>query len=186
MKKLKILLLFICLTVIQPKAQSQSYYNTFAFNFGPVQDGFGGLLSYDYFLDRHNFIEASLFLTAANYKYQPKNDSEIKIPYNDFTANVGYSHNVFTNYKNTYNLNISGGGVFGYETLNKGENILSNGASLNSRPGFIYGAYLGIELDISLTDATSVIIRGNEFYHANSSLGQFIPFGGLGLRFYLE
>lgn len=188
MKKTKLLLLFIVLMLALPiKGRSQSsYYNAFAFNLGVVQDGLGGLLTYNYFVNRHDFIEASLFLTAAKFKYQTKTETQIKIPYNDFTVNAGYSTNILTNDRNTYNLNLCAGGVFGYETLNKGETELENGAILESRPGFIYGAYIGLELDVSITDAMSILVRGNEYYHANSKLGEFVPFIGAGLRIFLE
>lgn len=186
MKKIKLLYLCLLTVFIGNNAHSQAYYNAFAFNLGAVQDGIGGLFTYNYFLNRHDFVEASLFLTASNFKYKTFDEQIIKIPYNEFTVNVGYSKNILTNDSNSYNVNLCGGGVFGYETLNKGETILENGATILSKPGFIYGAYLGIELDVSVTDATSVLLRGNEFYHSNSTLGQFLPFIGAGFRFYIN
>ena len=159
---------------------AQSYANAFAGSLGIVQDGIGGIFSYNYFLDRHDNIEAGVFLTAAKFKYV----ENIKIPYNDFTLNVGYSKNVFWNYQNTFNVNLAAGGIFGYETVNNGEKELKNGAIIRSEPGFIYGAYIGVDLDYALTDQYSITLRLNEYYHANSSLGEFIPFVGLGVRYY--
>lgn len=162
-------------------SKAQSYSDAFTLNIGAVQDGIGGLIGYNYFLNRHDFIEAGVLLTAANFKY---NDG--KIPYNDFTLNVGYSKNVFWNYKNTFNVNIGGGALFGYETVNNGDKNLSNGAIIKSKPGFIYGAYLSVDLDYSINDEISVVLKGNEYYHANSSLGEFLPFIGLGVRYYIN
>jgi hypothetical protein len=178
MKTIKILI--ISLIMISSTTKAQSYANAFGGSIGVVQDGIGGIFSYNYFLDRHDFIEAGVLLTAANFKYT----NEIKIPYNDFTLNLGYSKNVFWNYQNTFNVNIGAGLVFGYETVNKGDKELSNGAIINSEPGFIYGGYLGIDLDYALTDKYSITLRANEYYHANSDLGEFIPFLGLGIRYY--
>lgn len=181
MKK-QILTFFIITFFLSSGLKAQSYSDAFSFNLGMVQNGFGGVINYNYFVDRHDFIEAGVLMTASNFKYTP----DIKIPYNDFTLNLGYSINVFYNYQNTFNINLSGGGVFGYETLNKGEKTLSNGALIISEPSFIYGAYLGVELDYTLTDQLSLTLKANEYYHANSKLGEFMPFAGLGLRYYVS
>jgi hypothetical protein len=181
MKKIKILLFSLVLILfISTTVKAQSYANGFAGNIGIVQDGIGGVFSYNYFLDRHDFIEAGVFITAANFKYV----EGIKIPYNDFTLNLGYSKNVFWNYKNTFNVNIGAGGVFGYETVNKGDKELKNGGIIRSEPGFIYGAFIGLDVDYALTDKYSLTLRMNEFYHANSDLGEFVPFVGIGFRYY--
>lgn len=177
--KFAILFIFV-LNVSIYKGHAQSYSNGFSVSLGAVQDGVGGLISYNYFIDRHDFIEAGLFLTAANYKYK----EDIKIPYNDFTANIGFSKNVFYNYQNTFNVNLCGGGVFGYETLNRGDKNLSNGALILSKQSFIFGGYLGVDIDYSITDKTSLLLKANQFYHANSSLGEFMPYVGVGVRFY--
>jgi hypothetical protein len=181
MKKTK-QIFFMFLLVIGFNANAQSYSDAFSVNLGVVQDGVAGLFNYNYFMDRHDFIDAGLLLTVANYKYK----EEIKIPYNDFTFNAGYSKNVFFNYQNTFNINIGAGGVFGYETINKGDKNLENGAKIISESGFIYGAYLGLDFDYSLNDALSVSLKLNQYYHANSSLGYFVPFVGLGARIYIN
>lgn len=178
----KITFLVISFLMITMSIKAQSYANAFTGNIGIVQDGIGGVFSYNYFLDRHDFIEAGLLLTAANFKYV----DGIKIPYNDVTLNLGYSKNVFWNYQNTFNVNIGAGGVFGYETVNKGDKELSNGAIIRSEPGFIYGAYIGVDLDYALTDQYSITLKLNEYYHANSNLGEFLPFVGIGVRYYVN
>ena len=91
-----------------------------------------------------------------------------------------------SNYKNTLNVNISAGGLFGYETVNKGDKNLSNGALIKSKPGFIYGAYLGLDLEYSINDQLSAVLKANEYYHSNSTLGEFLPFIGLGVRYYVN
>jgi hypothetical protein len=169
-------LIFFCLN-----GKAQGYSDGFTGSLGVVQEGIAAQLSYNYFLDRHDFIEGSIFITASNYKYR-----NIKIPYNDFTVNFGYSKNVFYNYRNTFNINVNGGALFGYENFNKGDKSLSNGALILNKPGFIYGAYMGVDFDFSVSDNMSIILKANQFYHANSSLGQFLPYVGIGTRFYFN
>lgn len=178
MKKKQIYYLLFIFIFYFSNSKAQGYSDGFTGTVGIVHEGVGAHFSYNYFLDRHDFIEGSIFLTASNHKYL-----NIKIPYNDFTVNVGYSKNVFYNYRNTFNVNINGGAVFGYENFNKGDKSLSNGALILNKPGFIYGAYMGIDLDLSVSDNMSILLKFNEFYHANSSLGQFLPYVGLGTRF---
>jgi hypothetical protein len=182
MKKTK-QIFFTLLLVIGLNANAQSYSDGFSVNFGVVpKDGIAALLNYNYFMDRHDFIDAGLLITSSNYNYK----DGIKIPYNDFTFNAGYSKNVFFNYENTFNINIGGGGVFGYETINKGESKLTNGGIIGSKSGFIYGAYLGLDLDYAISDQLSIALKANEYYHANSTLGEFLPFVGLGFRYYVN
>lgn len=181
MKKQLTLILFLILFLVE-NAKAQSYSDAFTVNIGAVQDGIGGLIAYNYFLNRHDFIDAGVLLTAANFKYV----DGIKIPYNDFTLNLGYSKNVFWNYKNTFNINVGGGALFGYETVNKGDKNLSNGALILSKPGFIYGAYITADFEYSISDVLSVSLKANQYYHANSSLGDFVPFVGLGARIYIN
>jgi hypothetical protein len=174
------LIVFLFFFCAFSKVNAQRYSDAFAINLGMVQDGFGGIISYNYFLDRHDFIDAGILMTASNFKYV----SDIKIPYNDFTFNLGYSKNVFFNYQNTFNINIGAGGVFGYEAINNGEKNLSNGAIIESKSGFIYGAYLGVDFDYAIQDELSISLRANQYYHANSTLGEFMPFIGIGIRYY--
>lgn len=184
MKKTK-QIFFTLLLVIGLNANAQSYSDGFTINVGVVKDGVAGLINYNYFVDRHDFIESGLLITNSNFKYSKYNE-EISIPYNDFTFNAGFSKNIFYNYKNTFNINIGGGGVFGYETINNGESKLTNGASIGSKSGFIYGAYVGLDLDYGISDQLSIALKANEYYHANSTLGEFLPFVGLGFRYYVN
>ena len=173
---------FLMLLLTTGKSYSQSYSDGFTINLGVVQDGIAGLFNYNYFVDRHDFIDAGLLITVANYEYK----DGIKIPYNDFTFNAGYSKNIFYNYQNTFIVNIGAGGIFGYEIINKGDKNLENGALIISNSGSIYGAYLGLDLDYSLNDTLSLSFKANQFYHINSSMGNFVPFLGLGTRIYIN
>ena len=66
MKKTK-QIFFMLLLVIGLNANAQSYSDAFSVNVGVVQDGIGGLFNYNYFMDRHDFIDAGLLVTVANY-----------------------------------------------------------------------------------------------------------------------
>lgn len=179
MKKRK---LFFALLVIGglSKANAQSYKNAFAVNVGVTQDGYGAMLSHNYFLNRHDYIEASLLATDAKYTSAVGS----KIPYNDFVLNVSYSKNILVNKKNSLSANLSAGTVFGYESFDNKD--LNDGTKILDNSKLIYGLSVGIDIDCVLNDKFSLFFKANEYYHANSDLGKFVPFAGLGLRFYTK
>jgi hypothetical protein len=160
------------------QANAQSYKNAFSFNLGVTQDGIGTVVSHHYYFNLHDYIETSFLATDAKYN----SSTGIEIPYNDYSLNIAYSKNLLVDNKNSLSGNISAGVVLGYESFNN--KALDNGTLINSKPGFIYGASLGIDIDYVLNDKLSLFIKANEYYHVNSDLGKFVPFAGLGLRFY--
>lgn len=178
MKKRKLFLGLLLMTGLS-NAYSQSYKNAFAVNLGVTQDGIGAMISHNYFIKRHDYIEASILITDSKYRYKEGS----KVPYNNFTLNTGYSKNLFSNKKNSLSANIGAGGVLGYESINNDKN-LSDGSLILASSKLIYGAYVGLDIDYVLNDKLSLFLKVNEYYHANSDLGKFVPFAGLGLRYY--
>ena len=151
---------------------------------GVTQEGLGSILSYNYYVDKYHsdFVQGSILITNSKYKY----NSDIKIPYNEFTFNIGYFKSVFKNRTEAFKVSVGIGAVGGYEAINNGENELTNGAVLETKSGFIYGAFIGLDTDIYLNDKFSFIVKANEYYHVNSDLGNFIPYAGIGLRIFLD
>jgi hypothetical protein len=180
MRKKIIILIFFSFFIQKTKAQS--YSDALSFNAGVTQDGLAVSVTYNYLVNRHDFIVAGVFGSVAKYKYV----DNIKVPYNDFTVTLGYSKNLFFDRLNTFNVNVSAGGLFGYEAINNGDKELSNGAVILSDSGFIFGAFAGVEGIYNISENSALLLNATEFYHANSSLGEFIPFLSLGLRYYLN
>lgn len=149
---------------------------------GITEDGFGLLSSYNYYLRNDNFIQASVFVSFAKDHYK----ENLKIPYNDFTVNAGYFQNVYSTKNKLLKISLGLGGIFGYESVNRGDRELANGALVMSKSGFIYGAFIGFDTDIYLNDKVSVVVKANEFYHHNSNLGQFTGYCGLGIRYFFN
>lgn len=179
-KKIKILLILFLISSNVSVAQDGAA----SISLGVTQEGFGSILSYNYYVDSYHsdFVQGSVLITNSTYKY----NSDIKIPYNEFTFNIGYFKSVFKNRTEAFKVSVGLGVVGGYEAINNGENELSNGAVLETKSGFIYGAFAGLDTDIYMTDKISFIIKANEYYHVNSSLGNFIPYAGIGLRIFLD
>ncbi len=180
MKKGTFLLLAVLLCSMTAFSQSGNYASSVGLSGGYAEDGFGIMATYNYHLNRNRYAQLSVFVAIAEDK------GSFNIPYNIFTVQPGYFFKVWEqkNFKK-YALNLGGGGIFGYEVINNGNSILSNGAILDAKSQFIYGAFIGIEGEITLSNDFSLLIKANEYYHINSDVGKFYPYVGLGLRYFL-
>lgn len=179
MKKTKLFLGVLLLSAFT-KGYSQTYKNAFGVSIGATQDGYGVMLSHNYFINDRNSISASILATDAKYKI-----GEDKIGYNNITLNLGYSVPLYLTQNRKFGIVFGSGVVLGYEIVNDNKDLnLSDGSLILDESKFIYGAYLGLDFDYLINDRTTLFIKVNEYYHANSDLGKFVPFAGIGLRYY--
>ncbi|MEE1964572.1 conjugal transfer protein TraO [Allomuricauda taeanensis] len=181
MKK-NILILF-CLFLYQAKAQD--YGSSLGFNLGFTGNGLGVMADYNYYANRFNnsSINIAAAVSLANYTYR-----DYDIRYSVYAIQLGYTQQVWEIYrgprKRILRLGILFGGQVGYELINNGYRVLSPELQILQKSQFIYGPYLGAEIDYNLGNQTSLILHANENYHFNSETGSLIPYFGIGLRFY--
>lgn len=177
--KIKITILVVFIAALG-HSQSGNYASSVGLSGGYAEDGFGIMATYNYHLNRNRYAQLSVFAAIAEDK------GSFDIPYNIFTVQPGYFIKVWEqkNFKK-YAINVGGGGIIGYEVINNGNSILSNGAILDARSQFIYGVFLGLEGEITLSNDFSLLLKANEYFHINSDVGQFYPYAGLGLRYFL-
>jgi len=161
-------------------AQSGNYASSVGLSGGYAEDGFGIMGTYNYHLNRNRYAQLSIFAAIAEDK------GTFNIPYNIFTVQPGYFIKVWEqkNFKK-YALNVGGGAIIGYEVINSGNNLLDTGAIIDAKSQFIYGVFLGLEGEITLSNDFSVLLKANEYYHVNSDVGNFYPYAGIGLRYFL-
>ncbi|NKI27870.1 hypothetical protein HCG49_15005 [Arenibacter sp. 6A1] len=161
-------------------SQGNNFSSSVGFSGGYAEDGYGFKGTFNYHLNRNRYAQLSIFAAIAEDK------ASFNIPYNIFTVQPGYFLKVWEqrNFKR-YALNVGGGGVFGYEIINNGNRSLSNGAILDAKSQFIYGVFLGLEGEITLSNDFSLLLKANEYFHINSDVGQFYPYAGLGIRYFL-
>ncbi len=170
----------ILLGTVSVYSQSGNYASSVGISGGYAEDGFGVMATYNYHLNRNRYAQLSVFAAIAEDK------GTFDIPYNIFTVQPGYFIKVWEqkNFKK-YALNLGGGAIFGYEVINNGNSLLATGAIIEAKSQFIYGAFLGLEGELALSNNFSVLIKANEYYHANSDVGNFYPYAGIGLRYFL-
>lgn len=150
---------------------------------GYAENGFAFLVNYNYGLTESSYLQAGAYGSFA--KSIQTDQVEYEIPYSDFSLNIGYYQDVFRNRTKQFKVSIGGGGVAGYELVNGGDSELETGALVEAENQFIYGAFAGVEVDIVLNDAISIYGAVNEYYHLNSDLGNFVFYGGVGIKYYI-
>lgn len=177
--KIKLTIMVLFLTTLG-YTQGGNYASSIGISGGYAEDGFGLMATYNYHLNRNRYAQLSVFAAFAEDK------GSFDIPYNIFTVQPGYFFKIWEqrNFKR-YAINVGGGVIIGYEVINNGNSLLETGAVLEARSQFIYGGYLGLEGELTLSNSFSVLIKANEYYHANSDIGNFYPYIGIGLRYFL-
>lgn len=159
---------------------AQNYASSLELSSGIVEDGYGINAGYNYYLNRFRYIQGAVFLSFAE-----DNQQGFSVPYNNFTLNIGYFNNIIEALNRKFTASLGAGPVVGYEIINNGEQQLSTGALVNNSSEFIYGGFVGAELDLYLSESFSIIGKANQYYHPSSDLGQFAFFGGVGIRYIL-
>jgi hypothetical protein len=160
--------------------KAQNYASSLELSSGIVEDGYGINAGYNYYLNRFRYIQGAVFLSFAE-----DNQQGFSVPYNNFTLNIGYFNNIIEALNRKFTASLGAGPVVGYEIINNGEQELSTGALVNNSSEFIYGGFVGAELDLYLSESFSIIGKANQYYHPSSDLGQFAFFGGVGIRYIL-
>ncbi|WP_298737431.1 conjugal transfer protein TraO [uncultured Chitinophaga sp.] len=71
----------------------------------------------------------------------------------------------------------------GHETINRGDELLYDGAIIKNQEGFVYGAGGRLSLETYLCDRIVLLVQGRTRVLWGTSTDQLRPSAGLGLRF---
>lgn len=104
--------------------------------------------------------------------YEPYGEKG-RIPVADFTAEAGYNLHIISDYSQTFHLYAGISALAGYETVNWGEKLLSDGATLNSGDAFIYGGAINIQADFYLSDNFALGVNLKERFIFGNDTGHF-------------
>ena len=173
--------LFLITLLLPFMAVSQSYSNTFSVNGGIFGEGYGGQITYNTNLSENTFTQIGLEVAFANFT-----SGEVTLPYSSFTASGQYFLTVYSRNRKMQSLSIGGGAVAGYELANNGNSDISNVVFVDGASKLIYGGVATVEIDIILTEHTSLVVKSSQFYHVNSDFGKLTNFSGIGLRYYFN
>ncbi|MCM1142462.1 MAG: conjugal transfer protein TraO [Muribaculum sp.] len=96
-----------------------------------------------------------------------------RIPMADFTAEAGYNLHLISDYSQTFHLYSGISALAGYETVNWGESVLKDGATLNSGDAFIYGGAINVQADVYLSDNFALGVNLKERFIFGNDTGNF-------------
>lgn len=96
-----------------------------------------------------------------------------RIPVADFTAEAGYNLHLISDYSQTFHLYAGISALAGYETVNWGESVLKDGATLNNGDAFIYGGAVNVQADFYLSDNFALGVNLKERFIFGNDTGHF-------------
>lgn len=106
-----------------------------------------------------------------------------RIPQQTITAEGGYSFFLLGDAPKNISLNFGLTGIVGYESLNRGEQMLNDGAKILNKDNFIYGAGARLSLEAYLSDHFILLLQGRARVLWNTDMEQFRPSLGVGVRY---
>lgn len=112
--------------------------------------------------------------------------SDMRLPLAQFTGEGGYFMNFLSDGSKTVFFSLGVSAVAGFETINWNDKLLSDGATIQNKDTFLYGAALTLETEIFLTDWTALLLNVRERALPGSSVGKFNTQIGLGIRFIIN
>lgn len=152
-----------------------------------INAGFlSGEISKNYYLNMTltvNGKNGNYWIYGAEYTHQFSGYREVQIPLETYTGEVGYSLQLMGDVRKTFTLNAGLTAVAGYETINRNNAILYDGAKILNHDNFIYGAGGRLSLETYLSDKFVLLLQGRTKVLWGTELKQFRPSAGIGLRF---
>lgn len=122
-------------------------------------------------------------LWAVEYSRKDHNYKHIQIPAETFTAEVGYSFLLISDAGKNSLLNFGITGIAGYESINRGKELLFDGAKLLTEDNFIYGSGGRLTIETYLSDRIILLLQARTKVLWGTDLQQLRPSAGIGLRF---
>nr|WP_281638166.1 conjugal transfer protein TraO [Flavobacterium marginilacus] len=122
-------------------------------------------------------------LWALEYTHQFDDYKNLRLPQEIYTGEGGYSFFLLGDARKNISLNAAITGVLGYESINRGEILLYDGAKILSEDNFIYGTGGRLSFETYLSDRFVLILQGRTKVLWGTDLEQFRPSAGVGLRF---
>jgi hypothetical protein len=105
-----------------------------------------------------------------------------QIPVSQFTAEGGYYYGLLSDPRKNFLLSIGISGLAGYETINWGNKMLYDGASLVNQDAILYGGALTLELETYITNRIVLLLNARERMLCGSSTRNFSTQLGAGIK----
>ena len=124
----------------------------------------------------------SKWVFGGEYLQREYGYSDTSIPVAQFTAEGGYYKKLITDGSKTMFV-YGGASVFaGYESVNRGETLLDDGARLTDKDAFIYGGAVTLNIEVYLSDRLALTGNVRERCLWGNDTGHFHTQYGVGLK----
>jgi len=117
-------------------------------------------------------------------RWYPYNEG--RIPVAQFTGEGGYYFKFLADGSKTVLFSLGGSALAGYETVNWGNKLLPDGATIRNRDAFLYGGAITLEVETYLSDRIVLLLTGRERILWGSTTGRFHTQFGVGLKFMIN
>ena len=128
----------------------------------------------------------SVYSGRAEYLQKSYRYKDMSIPRAQFTAEGGYYLNFLSDASKTFFLSIGGSALAGYESVNWGKRLLSDGSRLMVKDAFIYGGAVTLEAECYLTDRIVLLAGIRERVLWGGSVSKFATQFGVGVKFIIN
>lgn len=108
------------------------------------------------------------------------------VPKSQFTGEAGFYMPVAGDRRRYVSLNAGLAALAGYETVNRGEKLMHDGALLCNGDRFVYGGALAAEVESYLTDRLIFTVSVRQNALMGSTVGKWHTLLGFGLRFVIN
>lgn len=122
-------------------------------------------------------------LWALEYNNEYTQYRNLRIPLETYFAEGGYSFQLLGDRRKKITFNAALTGVAGYEMINRGKDLLYDGAVIKNEEGFVYGTGGRLSLETYLSNRFVLVMQGRAKMLWGTSREQLRPSAGLGLRF---
>lgn len=161
---------------------AQSYKMALSLTGGIVQDGFSGMVTADFKVNEFDYLQLNVQGSFTNLEV-----NNVDIPVTVYSFNPGFFFDILRNNSRKFALGLGAGGIIGSEVINNGDKTVENEFDLATETNtIIFGAYVGLDADIFISPVIALNIKLNEMYHANSEIGSFTPYAGLGIKLIIK
>ncbi|MNK22292.1 Conjugative transposon protein TraO [compost metagenome] len=103
-----------------------------------------------------------------------------------FMLDAGYVLRLFGSGSRSFSINAGLSGAVGYESFNRGDKVLPDGALLLERDGLVYGVQVLMSLEFFVSDRIVLLLQGKALALWDTSQKQFRPSSGMGIRINLN
>lgn len=109
-----------------------------------------------------------------------------RIPTAQFTAEGGFYYNFLSDARKIFFLYLGGSTLAGYETVNWGDKVLFDGATIRNRDRFLYGGAVTLEVEAYLADRIALLLNVRERCLWGTTIGHLHTQYGVGVKFIIN